>query len=358
MKKKILIIDDFETLLNEVSEFLSLEGYKVYTAKDGAEGIQKAIQHLPDLILCDIEMPIMNGYDVYRTLEKIPDTSTIPVVYLTAKATPQDFRYGLSLGVDDYIIKPFTVEELISTIKKRIRKHEKIDKLADYKFNSIAENPLIGIYVHLNGKFIFINEKLKNITGYDLDDLNKINVLDLIIDEKEKIKKDIVNCYKGYTKNLFKEIRILSKEKKHILLEIFAKNIIINNKTAVVGGILEVGLSKEKKQGINYNRINQILKYLTEEDKIIVEDAMNTNATTSKKEYKQEQIINKIGLSKRELEVLKYICMGLTNKEIAEKLFLSKRTIDRHRTNIMYKTNANNTAKLVAFAVKHNLIEL
>ena len=81
MKKKILVIDDFSPLLDEVNELLSLEGYKVFTARNGAEGIQKAIQHLPDITLCDIEMPIMDGYDVYKTLGKIPDTSTIPFVF-------------------------------------------------------------------------------------------------------------------------------------------------------------------------------------------------------------------------------------------------------------------------------------
>ena len=161
MKKKILIIDDFAALLDEVSEFLSLEGYKVYTAKDGAEGIQKAIQYLPDLILCDIEMPIMNGYDVYRTLEKIPDTATIPVVFLTAKATPQDFRFGLSLGVDDYLTKPFTIEELTATIKKRIEKLERTYKNANDKFTSFADNPIIGMYVFLNKEFVFLTKNSK-----------------------------------------------------------------------------------------------------------------------------------------------------------------------------------------------------
>ena len=152
MKKKILIIDDFEPLLEEISEFLSLEGYKVYTAQNGAEGVQKALQHLPDMIICDIQMPIMDGYDVFRTLEKIPDTSSIPLVFLTAKATPEDFRYGLSLGVDDYLIKPFTIEELLSTIVKRLEKFDKNKNSGESKFMTIAENPLIGIYIYLDEK--------------------------------------------------------------------------------------------------------------------------------------------------------------------------------------------------------------
>ena len=359
MKKKILIIDDFIPLLDEVSEFLSLEGYKVYTAKNGAEGVQKAIQYTPDLILCDIEMPIMNGYDVYRTLEKIPDTSATPVVFLTAKATPQDFRFGLSLGVDDYITKPFTIEELTATINKRIEKREKNYKIANDKFASFAENPIIGMYIYLNDKFIFINEKLTKIIGYDLDEINSIDIFNIIIDDKEIIKKDFNNCYKGQKKNIYREMQILNKNKKPVLLEFFAKHIEINGKNAIVGGVLDISLKKQPSRNINHNKIKEVLKFLTEEDKLIVERAMQSSGNSKEQlEYKEKQIIDKIGLSKRELEVLKLICNGYTNTEIAEQLFLSKRTIDRHRANIMDKTNSSNTAKLVGFAVKYHLVDL
>jgi len=358
MKKKILIIDDFTALLDEVSEFLSLEGYKVYTAKDGAEGIQKAIQYLPDLILCDIEMPIMNGYDVYRTLEKIPDTATIPVVFLTAKATPQDFRYGLSLGVDDYLTKPFTIEELTATIKKRIEKVERTYKNANDKFASFADNPIIGMYVYLNNSFVFFNEKLQNILGYTLEEINNISIFDIVITDKEKIKKEFNNCYLGHQQNIYTEIQIFNKNKKPILIEFFAKHIETNGKNGIIGGVIEINTkNKEKSNNINHNKIKSVLEYLTDEDKALIEGAMY-GGNQKEIEQQDKQILKKIGITKREIEVLKLICSGLTNSEIAEKLFLSKRTIDRHRANIMDKTNSGNTAKLVAFAIKYKLVDI
>ena len=352
MKKKILIIDDYSPLLNEVNELLSLEGYKVYTAANGAEGVQKAIQHIPDLILCDVEMPVMNGYDVYRTLEKIPDTSAIPLVLLTAKATTEDFRYGLSLGVDDYLTKPFKIEDLLSTIKKRILKHEKSRNIADNKFLSFSDNPLIGIYIFLDDRFIFINKKFEEITLYNIDDINKVELNSIIIDDNNKITNSFIECYNGKNQNLYKQIQIFAKNGEVLLLDIFAKHIEINGKKAIIGGLLE-SLSTNKGTD-NNNKVKEILKYLTDEDKVIVEQALNISDKS--KEYEENQIIKKIGLTKREIEVVGHICQGLTNSQIAEKLFLSKRTVDRHRANILDKTNTNNTAKLVAFVIKHNLI--
>ena len=357
MKKKILVIDDFAALLDEVSEFLSIEGYKVYTAKNGAEGIQKAIQYLPDLILCDIEMPIMNGYDVYRTLEKIPDTATIPVAFLTAKATPQDFRFGLSLGVDDYLTKPFTIEELTATINKRIEKHERTYKNADDKFKSFADNPIIGMYVYLNNDFVFLNEKLENLLGYNIKELNNINVFDIVISDKEKIKKEFNNCYLGHQQNIYTEMQIFNKNKKPLLIEFFAKHIETNGKNGIIGGVIEINTkNKNTSNNINHDKIKSVLEYLTEKDKAIIEGAMYGSENDD--ENQDRRSLKKMGITKREIEVLQLICSGLTNNEIAEKLFLSKRTIDRHRANIMDKTNSGNTAKLVAFAIKYNLVDI
>jgi len=120
MKKKILIIDDFTPLLNEVSEFLTIEGYQVFSASNGLEGIEKAVENEPDLILCDILMPKCTGYQVYEEIMKMKNLANVPFVFITAKATPEDFRKGLKLGAVDYISKPFGGEELLLRIKKHL----------------------------------------------------------------------------------------------------------------------------------------------------------------------------------------------------------------------------------------------
>ena len=142
-KKKILIIDDFQPLLEEIVEFLSFEGYQTYSAKDGVEGVQMAIQHLPDLIICDIEMPKMNGYEVFKNLEKIPSTASVPFIFLTAKAQVEDFKTGLKLGVDDYITKPLDLDDLMASISKRLSKHEKLLEIHESKLDILIKNPII-----------------------------------------------------------------------------------------------------------------------------------------------------------------------------------------------------------------------
>lgn len=185
-KKKILIIDDFEPLLEEVTEFLAMEGYTSYSAKDGAEGIQMALQHVPDLIICDIEMPKLNGYDVYKAIEQIPAISDIPFIFLTARAQPEDFRTGLRLGADDYLTKPFDLQELMLTIVKRLEKNEKIKQSGEEKFKALISNPLIGIFIYQDEKFILTNNKLLEIFGYSKLELNKIKLEDIFLGDKEK----------------------------------------------------------------------------------------------------------------------------------------------------------------------------
>jgi len=84
MTKKILIIDDFEPLLEEIVEFFMMEDYHAISATDGAKGVELALLHKPDLIICDIQMPKMNGYEVCKTLQKTPSTSSIPFIFLSA----------------------------------------------------------------------------------------------------------------------------------------------------------------------------------------------------------------------------------------------------------------------------------
>ena len=184
MKKiKILIIDDFEPLLEEVAEFLTFEGYKTYAAKDGAEGIQMAVEHVPDLIICDIEMPKLNGYQVYKSLEQIPLTASVPVIFLTARAQAEDFRTGLKLGVDDYITKPFELDELLLSINKRLEKHNRLKKHHENKFKALFNSTLTGIFLYSNDKFELLNKKFEEFTGYsknnfDRDILEKILIGD------------------------------------------------------------------------------------------------------------------------------------------------------------------------------------
>ncbi len=122
--KKILIIEDNYDIRENICELLELSGYKTYQAPNGLKGIESAQQNHPDLIICDIMMPEMDGYGVLNTLNKNLLTTGIPFIFLTAKAEKSDFRKGLSMGADDYITKPFTDDELLNAVRMRLQKLE------------------------------------------------------------------------------------------------------------------------------------------------------------------------------------------------------------------------------------------
>ena len=125
MKTKILIIEDNNDIRESTAEILELTGYDVLQASHGKTGVELAQQHVPDIILCDIMMPELDGYGVLYLLSKNPDTATIPFIFLTAKAERVDFRKGMEMGADDYLTKPYDDIELLNAIESRLQKKEK-----------------------------------------------------------------------------------------------------------------------------------------------------------------------------------------------------------------------------------------
>ncbi|MFA7421158.1 MAG: response regulator [Melioribacteraceae bacterium] len=126
--KKILIIEDETPVRTGIKDLLELKNYKVIAAENGAEGIRYAKDNLPDVIICDIKMPEMDGYEVLKRISKDEALSSIPFIFLTAKAEVTDMRYGMNLGADDYIIKPFKAVDLYKAIEVRLAKSSKTKK--------------------------------------------------------------------------------------------------------------------------------------------------------------------------------------------------------------------------------------
>jgi two-component system, sensor histidine kinase and response regulator len=121
---KVLIIEDENSLRQEIAEILSFEGYKVLQAEHGAIGLKKAIAELPDLILCDVMMPEMDGYEVLTRLRQNPAIQLTPFILITALAEREHMRTGMDMGADDYIIKPFKSVELLNAVKSRLTKSD------------------------------------------------------------------------------------------------------------------------------------------------------------------------------------------------------------------------------------------
>jgi len=140
--KTILIIEDNEDIRENVEEILTLSDYGVLTARNGKEGIEVAQKKQPDLIICDIMMPGIDGYGVLHVLHKDPLTQAIPFIFLTSKSERSDFRAAMELGADDYITKPFSGNELLNAIESRFKKVELIKKNLPANIDGV--NELIG----------------------------------------------------------------------------------------------------------------------------------------------------------------------------------------------------------------------
>ena len=122
--KKILIIEDNEDVRENTADLLHLAGYDVASAADGHSGLRRIQDFKPDVILCDIMMQGMDGYQVLEAVLREPETAHIPFIFLTAKTEKTDIRKGMNLGADDYLTKPFEEEELLEAIRSRLRKHD------------------------------------------------------------------------------------------------------------------------------------------------------------------------------------------------------------------------------------------
>lgn len=159
MKKiKILIIEDDDDVRNNIVTLLEEENYNVASASGGKAGIELAKKEIPDLIISDILMPGIDGYQVLEVLSKNKILRTIPFIFLTAKVERDDIRKGMQLGADDYLFKPFKSEELLSAITSRLRKREvfkwgritKSNKTKNEKIKKYNEDD--KIFLNMNGK--------------------------------------------------------------------------------------------------------------------------------------------------------------------------------------------------------------
>ena len=149
---KILVVEDERDVRLNIKELLEAEDFEVELAEDGNEGFKQANECNPDLIVCDIFMPGMDGIELLKLLQKDKNTASIPFIFLTAKAEMNDLREGMSLGADDYLTKPFRANDLLNAINARLTKKENYTAIVDElrntlirKFPHELRTPLVGI---------------------------------------------------------------------------------------------------------------------------------------------------------------------------------------------------------------------
>lgn len=322
-KNTILLIEDDQDLGETISEYLTDVGFDVIWAQNGPQGIQKAIQHYPDAIISDINMPGITGYEVFDMLHQINATSAIPFIFLSAKASKDDILLGLHLGVDDYIPKPFELADLEKIVRKRIASRKRINDLNDEKFHALLNNNYCGM-VLLKGQAIeYLNSKFADILGYCQQEIAGNSLINFI--DKHYIKSisdNIAKCEQGAVKEFETGVKAIRKDGQTVDIMVKGSNII---------------MSGEKRIVLSCIKTASILN-----DKVVI-DAKNAA---------------KVKLSARELEILSLVCAGLTNAQIAEKLFLSERTVEGHRSRLFDKTGTSSAVALAMWAVRNRIIDV
>ncbi len=209
---KILVIEDEEAILENIIDLLEAENFCVIGAANGQDGLQLALKTKPNLIICDIMMPELDGYDVLAKLRQNPSTETTPFIFITAKTAKADRRKGMALGADDYLVKPFTGGELLEIVSVQLRKQEVLNKQSQQKLDELRSSIIHSLphelHTPLNG-ILGLSQIL--IDNYDVTERDE--VLEML----EEIHTSGTRLYK-LTQNflLYAELEIIAKDPKRV----------------------------------------------------------------------------------------------------------------------------------------------
>jgi len=242
--KKILVIEDDKVILTIITDILEAEDFVVIGAKNGRLGIEKAQEEVPDLIICDVMMPELDGYGVLKSLRENLVTEAIPFIFLTAKSTKADLREGMELGADDYLTKPFTRDELMKAINTRLDKQRVIERRTQEQLDDLRSSITLSLPHELR-------TPLNGIIGYsqliieDFQDLEENEILTML----ENINVSANRLYRLIQNFLlYTDLELLSRDKDR--LQLF-KTGSLNNPKSI---IREVAIEKAK----NFNRLKDL----------------------------------------------------------------------------------------------------
>ena len=317
---KILIIEHDNELMQKTASYLSQHGFEIIKANEGSVGVQKALEILPDIILCDSNTPGLNGYEILNTLQQINTTAVIPFIFIIENANYEDLRAVMRLGADDYIVKPYDLYDLLELVKTRLEKQERIINIADEKFNTLMEFSTNGVFIYRNEKLSYVNRKFCEIVSYTQKELLGMNLVNIVYkDDIHSIVEKIDRCFKGIEKELHVDFRAISRDKSIVNVNLNGSCIAIRGKKSIIG----------------------MMRTLTDEHSSL---------------FSVRKLPIKI--TKREKEILNYICEGHSNVEISNILNISERTVEGHRANLIKKTGCKNSACLAIFAIKYGLFQI
>jgi two-component system, sensor histidine kinase and response regulator len=220
-KPRILVVEDHEAMLTAISSILKSDGYAVTIATDGVEALQIMKEITPDLILADIMMPRMNGFALYKEVRADPKWVSVPFIFLTAKSEKEDILRGKALGAEDYIVKPFSPQELSVAVRARLKRARAIESAAQAEFDELKQQ-IATVLGHE------LRTPLTYISGYtelaldDISDMPPNSVQDFLqgikmgADRLVKLVEDLLLLVRLDTGQVEKDIQDHSSEHKNL----------------------------------------------------------------------------------------------------------------------------------------------
>lgn len=345
-RSRILLIEDDTNLARTIRNVLLLEDFEVCVADSGASGIQKTFEYNPDLILCDINMYPIDGYQVINVLKENRLTDCIPFIFITGKSELQDIRAGMDLGADDYFVKPFNNQSLVKSIRGKLSKYRKIEALGRKEFEALCRISPDGIFLLDGQKILDANPTFLRMVGISENGMKSVQFRDLLNQESyAAVEEQIDQCSSGRLDFFRENVSLLHTEGNMIKVTLF---ISVYRRCSTRHYLLGLATPEKLEEGERSAlRIFEDLSGV---------NGLNPDGLSDRRSANNE--IRDGFFSKRETEVLRLTMEGLPMKMIADKLSISDRTVEKHRANLMEKANSKNIIEVIVFALRHNLIKL
>ena len=256
--KRILVIEDTKSLRDAVLEILSANGYEVKVASNGRYGLFIAREFMPDLIICDIVMPDVNGYEVLRELRSSRETSLIPFIFITVKSDRKAHRMAMSGGADDYIVKPFSEEELMGAVNSQFERQKNIK----YRLESVTKERLtyllstspsviFSLEGNESGNFTYMSDNVFSLLGYEPDKFLKEPSFWLSLihpDDLRYVKLKVLSVLRE--KNIIYKYRILHKNGEYRW--IYDERKFIGDGKEIIGSWLDISALQEAEELLEY----------------------------------------------------------------------------------------------------------
>ena len=296
--EKVLIVEDNPAIRKALERILDRSGYETVSARDGKAALEILAYEIPDLIVSDIMMPNMDGYEFYKRLRKIPELNTVPVIFLTALNDEGDVRKGKELGVDDYITKPFKREDVLSVVKGKLKRRAELNKTAEEGVEELKKEIIMTLSHEFKTPLTiiqgFTSLLLRDDMGLDGVQLREfLNYIKVSGDRLDGIINDFIRMMEIETGLLQKEINLLLSQND---INLLLKNLTERYESENSGG------------GINF--ITEFAPHLpffsfsVKHTSIALEKILD-NAIKFSDKSKKERFIKVISLKKNDSVVIK-----------------------------------------------------